>query len=91
MRKSPVFAVAAALTMALGIGATPAGIFSLVAGLGIRLSAIGNLTALALTQLIKNMLVGVAATDPVTFTAIAMLFLLSEPLRPGSPPAAQRA
>jgi putative ABC transport system permease protein len=64
----------------MAFGATPTGIFNLVAGLGLRLSAIGIaigvLAALGLTRAMASMLVGVAATDPATFGAIAVLFLV---------------
>ncbi len=38
--------------------------------------AIGVLAALGLTRAMASMLVGVAATDPATFAAIAVLFLV---------------
>jgi predicted permease len=62
------------------LGAEPARIFQLVVGQGFRLSAIGIssglIAAFALTRLMSAMLVGVKATDPVTFAVMAMLFLL---------------
>jgi predicted permease len=62
------------------LGAEPVSIFQLVVGQGFRLSAIGVLlgliAAFALTRLMTAMLVGVRATDPVTFISMAVLFLL---------------
>src|SRR5580658_8962744 len=62
----------------MALGAAPGSIFSLVVGQGLRLSAIGIalgvLAAFELTQAIASMLVGVKATDPVTFASMATLF-----------------
>ncbi len=62
----------------MALGAAPASIFALVVGQGLRLSAIGIgagvMAALALTRAMTSMLIGVAPTDPATFTAIAALF-----------------
>jgi len=62
----------------MAMGATPANIFTLVVGQGLRLSAIGVAIglagALAVTRLMTSMLVGVKATDPVTFAAIVAFF-----------------
>ena len=64
----------------MALGAAPASIFNLVAGHGLRLSAagiaLGLLAAFGLTRLITSMLVGVKATDPSTFAAMAVLFFL---------------
>ena len=64
------------LRMALGAG--PARIFNLVIGHGLRLSAagigLGILAALALTRVMSTMLVGVKASDPVTYLGMAGLF-----------------
>jgi len=61
-------------------GAHPAGILRLVLAEGLRLSvlgmAIGFGVALALTGVIRSMLVSVTPTDPLTFAAISALFLL---------------
>jgi putative ABC transport system permease protein len=38
--------------------------------------AIGLAAALALTQLLKSLLFGVSATDPLTFASIALLLML---------------
>jgi predicted permease len=64
----------------MAVGATPASIFKLVVGQGLYLSAvgvgIGLLAALGLTHVMTSMLVGVKATDPSTFAAVTLLFLL---------------
>jgi putative ABC transport system permease protein len=60
-------------------GAEPTSIFQLVIGQGLRLSvagvALGVLAALAVTRVMRSLLVGVQPTDPVTFAAIALVFL----------------
>src|ERR1700675_1292024 len=62
----------------MALGAAPARIFGLVSGHGLRLSAggigIGILAALALTRVMSTMLVGVTASDPITYAAMAVLF-----------------
>jgi len=64
----------------MALGAEPGRIFQLVVGEGFRLSAIGILigliAAFGLTRLMNAMLVGVKATDPATFSAMAIVFLL---------------
>ncbi len=64
----------------MALGADSSRIFGLVAGHGLRLSAlgiaIGLVTALALTRAMTTMLVDVKPTDPATFTSIALMFLL---------------
>ena len=64
----------------MAVGAAPNGVFRLVIIQGIRLGVagivLGVFGALGLTRLMTNMLVGVKATDPVTFAAIAALLLL---------------
>ena len=64
----------------MAMGAQPAKIFRLVVGQGFRLSAIGIgaglIAAFLLTRLMRAMLVGVQATDPVTFGVVAIAFLL---------------
>jgi putative ABC transport system permease protein len=64
------------LRMALGAG--PGSIFQLVVSQGLRLSAagigLGIIGALALTQMMSSMLVGVKPTDPVTFGGMALFF-----------------
>jgi putative ABC transport system permease protein len=64
----------------MALGAVPRSIFNLVVGQGLTLSAVGIAIGLAvafgLTRLITSMLVGVEATDPMTFLAVAVLFFL---------------
>jgi putative ABC transport system permease protein len=70
----------AEIGMRMALGAGRERIFQLVVGQGFRLSAIGIalglIGAFGLTRLMHAMLVGVTATDPATFGAIAILFLL---------------
>jgi predicted permease len=62
----------------MALGAAPRSIFSLVVGQGLRLSAagvgLGLVAAFGLTRAIASMLVGVKATDPLTFASMAVLF-----------------
>ncbi|MGB6625613.1 MAG: ABC transporter permease [Candidatus Acidiferrales bacterium] len=64
----------------MALGAQPARIFKLIVGQGLRLTAVGIaaglIAAFALTRLMATMLVGVKATDPVTFAAMAVLFFV---------------
>jgi len=64
----------------MALGAEQGTIFQLVVGQGFRLIGIGIIVGLiaafALTRLMTAMLVSVKPTDPVTFGAIALLFLL---------------
>ena len=64
--------------MRMVFGAPRASIFTLVIGQGLRLSAagvgIGLLMALAITQWLRSLLVGVTPTDPITFATITVLF-----------------
>ncbi|MGA2419912.1 MAG: ABC transporter permease [Candidatus Acidiferrum sp.] len=61
----------------MALGAQPADVSRLVLGHAAKLSAIGVaagvLAALALTRLLSSLLFGVAATDPATFIAVAIL------------------
>jgi putative ABC transport system permease protein len=63
----------------MALGAAPGSIVRLVVGQGMRLSAAGIAGGLAaafgLTRLMTTMVVGVKATDPATFAAIAVVFL----------------
>ena len=63
----------------VALGAAPASIFGLVVGQGLALSAVGIVigmaAALGLTRAMTTMLVGVKPTDPLTFVAMAGLFL----------------
>jgi putative ABC transport system permease protein len=62
----------------MALGAAPRGIFGLMIGYGLRLTATGLAaglaTALLLTQAMTSMLVGIRPTDPVTFCAMTALF-----------------
>jgi putative ABC transport system permease protein len=73
----------------MALGATPGSVFKLVVGHGLRLSAIGVSIGLAaafgLTRAMTSMLVGVKATDPVTFVAMAALFLIIAAVASGLP------
>jgi putative ABC transport system permease protein len=64
----------------MALGEAPSGVFGLMIGYGLRLSAAGIaaglLAALLLTQAMTSMLVGIKPTDPVTFAAMAGLFCL---------------
>jgi predicted permease len=64
----------------MALGAAPGGIFGLMIGYGLRLSATGIaagfVAAFLLTRVMTSMLVGVKATDPLTFAAMTALFLL---------------
>ncbi|MGH9935870.1 MAG: ABC transporter permease [Blastocatellia bacterium] len=61
----------------VALGAQTADVLKLVIGQGIKLTLAGVLLglggALALTRLVKTMLFGVSATDPLTFAVIALL------------------
>jgi putative ABC transport system permease protein len=63
----------------MAFGATAANIFRLVIGQGMLLGAagvgIGVLAAIGATRVMRNMLIGVAPTDPTTFVTIVVLFL----------------
>lgn len=64
----------------MAFGAPRARILQLTLGHGLRLSAagiaIGVLAALMLTRVIHSMLIGVQPTDPVTFAAMAAVFMV---------------
>lgn len=64
----------------MALGAAPAGIFQLIVGHGIRLSAAGILfglaAAAALTRVMSSMLIGVKPTDPLTYVAMSAIFLV---------------
>jgi putative ABC transport system permease protein len=63
----------------MAFGAERGAIFRLIVGRGLLLAAlgvgIGVIAALGMTRAIQSMLVGVRAADPMTFAAIAVLFL----------------
>jgi putative ABC transport system permease protein len=73
----------------MAFGAERAAIFKLIVGRGLLLAAIGTVigigVALGLTRAIASMLVGVRATDPATFTGIAVLFLIVSAIACGLP------
>jgi putative ABC transport system permease protein len=73
----------------MALGATPGSVFKLVVGHGLILSAIGvaagMVAAFGLTRAMTSMLVGVKATDPVTFVAMAALFLIIAAVASGLP------
>ena len=62
----------------MALGAAPSGIFGLIVGYGLRLSAAGlaagAAAALAVTRVMTSMLVGVRPADPATFAAMAAGF-----------------
>ena len=64
----------------LAFGAQRASIFKLIVGRGLILAAIGLVigvaTSLGMTRTIASLLVGVRATDPATFVATAIVFLI---------------
>jgi hypothetical protein len=64
----------------MALGAAPNGIFGLMIGCGLRLSAVGItaglMAALLLTRAMGSMLVGIKPTDPLTFAGMAALFFL---------------
>jgi len=68
------------LGIRIALGARRRDVMSLVLGEGLRLAligvAIGVMAALALTQLMRSLLFGVNAVDPVTFAAVAVLLAL---------------
>jgi len=63
----------------MAFGAESSSIFRLVIGQGLRMSAIGIgiglVIAIATTRVMSSMLVDVRPTDPITFVAMALLFL----------------
>jgi putative ABC transport system permease protein len=70
----------AEIGLRMALGAAPNGIFSLVVGQGLRLSAagiaLGLVAAYAVTRVMSSMLVGVQPTDPPTFAVMAVMFAL---------------
>jgi predicted permease len=63
----------------LALGAQTSNVLKLILGQGLRLAivgvALGVLAALALTRLLKGLLFGISASDPLTFAAIAVLLV----------------
>ena len=70
----------AEIGLRMAFGAQQLSIMQLIVGQGLRLSAvgivIGGAAALALTRTMRSMLVQVSPTDPVTFAAIIVLFVM---------------
>ena len=64
----------------MAFGAQPMGIFRMVVGQGLKLSAIGVgiglVTALLLTRAMTKLLIGVTPTDPVTFAGMVVVFFV---------------
>jgi putative ABC transport system permease protein len=73
----------------LAFGAERAAIFRLIVGRGLLLAAmgiaVGTGAAFGVTRGISSLLVGVRATDPATFAAIAVLFLVVAGIACGLP------
>jgi predicted permease len=73
----------------MALGATPGNIFKLVVGHGLRLSlvgiAAGMVAAFGFTRAMTSMLVGVKATDPITFAGMGVLFLIIAAIASGLP------
>lgn len=67
------------LGIRMALGARPRDVLKLVVGQGMTLTLIGIVIGLAaafgLTHLMKNLLFGVSATDPLTFASIALLLV----------------
>jgi predicted permease len=64
----------------MALGAHPGDVLRLVLGQGTRLAligvAIGIAAALALTRLMTNMIFGISAHDPLTFTGVAVVLVI---------------
>ncbi len=64
----------------MAVGAEPARVFKLIVAYGLRLStagiAVGLFAAFELTRVLASMLVDVRPTDPLTFSAVALLFFV---------------
>jgi putative ABC transport system permease protein len=64
----------------MAFGALPSGIFRMVVGEGLKLSAIGVVVGLAaallLTRAMTKLLVGVTPTDPLTFVGMVVVFFV---------------
>jgi predicted permease len=64
----------------MALGAAPTIIFQLIVGEGLRLSmmgiGVGLIAAVGVTRVMASMLIGVKPTDPITFAAMAILFIV---------------
>jgi len=64
----------------VALGAQPSDVFRIVVGEGLRLAllgvAVGLVAALILTRLLQSFLYGISASDPLTFTGVAVLLTL---------------
>ncbi|HXN72854.1 MAG TPA: ABC transporter permease [Candidatus Acidoferrales bacterium] len=64
----------------LALGATPLDIFKMICARGLIIAsagiAVGFILALSIARLLASMLIGVAATDPLTYSSAAALLLL---------------
>jgi len=64
----------------VALGARPSDVLRLVVGRGMRLAlagvGLGLLGALVLTRLMKSLLFGISAADPLTYLIIALLLTL---------------
>jgi putative ABC transport system permease protein len=65
------------ISVRMSIGATASSVFGLILSQSVRIALIGIVggigAALLLTRLLSRMLFGVTATDPLTFTSVAVL------------------
>jgi putative ABC transport system permease protein len=68
------------LGIRLALGASRKNIFRIVLGQGLRLVIVGLVLgligALALTRMIRSLMFGVTATDPITFVAVSSLLIV---------------
>jgi predicted permease len=64
----------------MALGAQPGNIFQLVVGQGLRLTAagvvVGLIAAFMVTREMASMLIGIKATDPLTFSTMAVVFFV---------------
>jgi len=64
----------------MAFGAQPSGIFRMIVGQGLKLSAVGVtvglVAALLLTRAKTKLLIGVTPTDPLTFVAMIAVFFV---------------